>query len=331
MGLVDGFGVGLAFLVLVERPVDAGQAGVAAFAFAGGDDQVRADVLHGLTVRAAAQHGVQHVVGDHRRASAVVSLAGRGVEAFEGGLADVLAFGFGHRGEEREQHPTGAGRIVDAGQGPGEHFQGYSVRGEVVGQRSQLGGIPAKAFHLVDGEDDTAVRGVGLDLPGSFQGGFELRADPHAGGDLLGEDLVAWDAVRGQRIELRLEFLGQVRAPRIADADVRARRVRREWRRRRRARSPRLTRSPVGRDRHAQLFRQARDFGEPAGVVGRGDRSGAGPARRAGLDVAAGALMPFDFVSVGLVCGFGLAAHPEIVSQTFLITSPMRFLSENGF
>lgn len=66
VGLANGFGVGLAFLVLVERPVDAGQAGVAAFAFTGGDDQVKPDVLEGLTVRAAAQHGVQHVVGDDR-------------------------------------------------------------------------------------------------------------------------------------------------------------------------------------------------------------------------------------------------------------------------
>jgi len=33
VGLVNGFGVALAFLVLGERPVDTGQAGVAAFAF----------------------------------------------------------------------------------------------------------------------------------------------------------------------------------------------------------------------------------------------------------------------------------------------------------
>jgi len=52
VGLVNGFGVGLAFLVLGERAVDAGQAGVASFAFAGGDDQVEADVFEGLTVLA---------------------------------------------------------------------------------------------------------------------------------------------------------------------------------------------------------------------------------------------------------------------------------------
>ena len=52
--------------------------------------------------------------------------------------------------------------------------------------------------------------GVGLDLPYPFQGGLELRADSRAGGNPLGEDLLARDAVRGQRVELGLEFLGEV-------------------------------------------------------------------------------------------------------------------------
>jgi len=84
------------------------------------------------------------------------------------------------------------------------------VRGDVVGQRGQLGGVAAQPLHLVDGEDDPAVWGVGLDLPYRFQGGLQLRADSHAAGDLLGEDLLARDAVRGQRVELGLEFLGEV-------------------------------------------------------------------------------------------------------------------------
>lgn len=54
VGLVNGFGVGLAFLMLVERPVGAGQAGVEAFAFTGGDNQVEPDILEGLSVRAMA-------------------------------------------------------------------------------------------------------------------------------------------------------------------------------------------------------------------------------------------------------------------------------------
>jgi hypothetical protein len=53
-------------------------------------------------------------------------------------------FGFGHRGEEREQHPAGAGRVVGPGQGASEHLQGDAVHGEVVGQRGQLGGVPRR-------------------------------------------------------------------------------------------------------------------------------------------------------------------------------------------
>ncbi|MEU7004594.1 hypothetical protein [Nonomuraea sp. NPDC046570] len=39
---------------------------------------------------------------------------------------------------------------------------------------------------------------MGLDLPGGGQGLLERGADLEAGGDLLAEDLVAADAVRGQ-------------------------------------------------------------------------------------------------------------------------------------
>jgi hypothetical protein len=47
------------------------------------------------------------------------------------------------------------------------------VRGEVIRQRGELGGVAPEAFHLVDGEDDPAVRGVGFDLAACLQGGFE--------------------------------------------------------------------------------------------------------------------------------------------------------------
>jgi hypothetical protein len=40
VGLGDGFGVGLGFVVLGERPVDAGDAGAVSLAFAGSDDEV---------------------------------------------------------------------------------------------------------------------------------------------------------------------------------------------------------------------------------------------------------------------------------------------------
>lgn len=162
VGLANGVEVGLTFLVLAEHPVDAGQAGVATFVFTGGDDQVEPNAPEGLNVRATTQYGVQQIVGDDQWASAVVSLACGRIEAFEGGFADVLAFRFGHRGEEREQHPARAGRVVDPGEPPGEHFLDDAVCGEVIGQR-----------------------------------GFELRADPHAAGDLLGEDLFVRNAARG--------------------------------------------------------------------------------------------------------------------------------------
>ncbi len=132
----------------------------------------------------------------------MIPLAGGGAEAFQGGLADVLALGLGHRGEEREQDAAGAGRVVDTGQGSGEHLQPDAVRGEMVRERGQLGGVAAEPFHLVHSQEHPAVRGVGLDLPAQVQRGLELRADPHAGGDLLGEDLVAGDAVRFEGVEL---------------------------------------------------------------------------------------------------------------------------------
>lgn len=39
---------------------------------------------------------------------------------------------------------------------------------------------------------------------------LELGPDPDAGGDLLGEDLVAADAERCEGVELGLEFLAEV-------------------------------------------------------------------------------------------------------------------------
>lgn len=145
---------------------------------------------------------MQHVVGDDRWPAAVLALAGGGVEAFEGAFADVVAFGLGERGEEREQDPAGPGRVVDGRQRSGEHLQDQAVCDEVVGEGGEFGGVAAEAFHLVDGEDDPAVRGVGLDLSGEGEGRLELGPDPPPGGHLLGEDLVAGDAVRGERVQL---------------------------------------------------------------------------------------------------------------------------------
>ena len=56
------------------------------------------------------------------------------------------------------------------GSGPGEHLQDQAVGGEVVGEGGEFGGVAAEALHLVHGEDDPAVRGVRLDLPGRAEG-----------------------------------------------------------------------------------------------------------------------------------------------------------------
>ena len=73
---------------------------------------------------------------------------------------------------------------------------------------------------LVDGEDDPAVRGVGLDLAGECERGLELWADADPAADLFGEPLVARDTVLGEGVELGLEFRSEGRAPGVSDADV---------------------------------------------------------------------------------------------------------------
>jgi hypothetical protein len=61
---------------------------------------------------------------------------------------------------------------------------------------------------------------VRLDLAGQRERRLELRAHLDPGRDLLGEDLLAADAVRGQRVQLRLQFLGEGGAAGVADPDV---------------------------------------------------------------------------------------------------------------
>ena len=218
----------------------------------------------------------------------VPALAGCGVESLQGGFADALSLGLGHGGEEPEEHPPGTAGLVDAGQRAGQHLQDQAVGGEVVGERGELGGVAAVPLHLTDGEQHPAVGGMGLDLAGGGEGCLELGADPDAGADLLGEDLVATDAVRVERVQLRLQFLGEVRAAGVPDADVGARGVgdggvgggvpgRQGWP------GPRS----VGGGRHAQQFGEPGDLLEPAGVVDPGDGAATRAARRAGLDLAA--------------------------------------------
>lgn len=172
------------------------------------------------------------------------------------------------------------------------------MSGEVVGECGEFGGVAAQALHLVHGEDDPAVRGVGLDLAGECERGLELRADTDPGADLLGEHFVARDAVLGEGVELRLEFLGERRAPRVPDTDVGGRGVRREGERDRGTGAPRLAGPAVGWGGHAQELGEPGHLGEAAGVVGAGDRPGARAARRAGLGSAARAGVALDIVRV---------------------------------
>lgn len=204
--------------------------------------------------------------------AAVLALACGGAEPFQGGLADVLPLGLRHRGEEREQQLPRTGGVVNAGQWPGEHLQGEAVGGEVVSERGEFGGVAAEPLHLVHGEDDPAVRGVRLDLPRGPQRHLELGpyADVDAGADLLAEDLVPRDAVLAERVEPGVKFLPECRASRVADADVRARQVRVDGRRRRAAGPPWSARTAVGWGRHTQRFLQPGHHGEAAGVVGGG-------------------------------------------------------------
>ncbi|MET9465904.1 hypothetical protein ABZY44_14065 [Streptomyces sp. NPDC006544] len=87
MRLLDGLRVRLTLLVFGERPVDAGQARVLPPAAAGSGDQIGLDLFDRLIARAASQNSVEQVLGDDRRPAAVLALAGRGADPFEGRLA----------------------------------------------------------------------------------------------------------------------------------------------------------------------------------------------------------------------------------------------------
>ncbi|WP_409180370.1 hypothetical protein F9C11_28155 [Amycolatopsis sp. VS8301801F10] len=89
LGRLDGGGTSSGLLMVGERAADGGQARIL---------PLRAPVRMISSGRISST-GLpfalaQHVPGDRRGPSAVVSLAGGGVRAFEGGAADVLAVGF---------------------------------------------------------------------------------------------------------------------------------------------------------------------------------------------------------------------------------------------
>jgi hypothetical protein len=269
------------------------------------------------------------------RAAVPCATSGRGgahrPEPFERGLADVLALGLRHRGEEREQQLPRARGVVHAGQGAGEHLQHQAVRGEVIGERGEFSGVAAEPLHLVHREDDAAVRGVRLDLAGGCERILELGAHPNPGADLLAEDFVPGDAVRGERVQLRVELLAEGRAAGVADADVRAWDVRDDRGRGRGAGPPRLSRSPIGRGRHAQQFGEPGHLREPTGVVGAGDRAGARAAGRSGLDTAARAGVTLNIVRVARRGVSRVGHRPGSSHNAVLRSGSDALLSENEF
>lgn len=209
-----------------------------------------------------------------------------------------------------------------------------AVGGEVVGERGEFGGVAAEALHLVHGEDDPAVRGVRLDLPRRPQRLLEPGSDPHPGAGLLAEDLVPRDAVPRERVELGVEFLPEGRAPRASEADVRARQVWVDRRRRRGAGPPGPARAAVGGGRHSQRLLQPGHLREAAGVVGGGDGAAALAARRAGLGVTLRTGVLFDIVRVRPV-GRGwllrVRHEPGLSHKASLRRGSVPLLSENGF
>src|SRR5260370_37931566 len=87
-----------------------------------------------------------------------------------------------------------------------------------LSEGGELGGVAAEAFHLVHGEDDAAVRGVGLDLAGERERGLPVGAAPDPGADPLGGDLVPGDAVPGGRVDVGLPLSRRRPAAGVTDA-----------------------------------------------------------------------------------------------------------------
>ena len=124
------------------------------------------------------EHGV---VGDAGAADGLAALAG-GLVAFQGAVADVLAF---HAGQGRQHGEHDAGGVVRALQLPGEELQADVARLQLLGEHGQFDAA-AEPLVLVDDEGDRDAGGA--QLPGEGDGLVELGPLGGAGGDLLGED-----------------------------------------------------------------------------------------------------------------------------------------------
>ena len=90
-----------------------------------------------------------------------------------------------------------------------------------AGQGHQLGGVAGKPLHLVHGQDHGLARRDVLDVPAQPERLPELRPDPDAGGDLLGEDPGAPGLL--QRGQLAGQLLPRGGAAGVPDPDGPAR------------------------------------------------------------------------------------------------------------
>lgn len=145
--------------------------------------------------------------------------------------------------------------------------------------------------------------------------------------EIFSEKILSRGMPRAEGIELGLEFLGEGGAAGVADADVGGGPVTGNRAGRGRAGPPWLAGAAVGRRLHAQQLGQSRHPGEAAGVVGADDGTGPGPARRSGLDAAAGAGVALDLVGVadglagdvitGGLAGLGTVGHPRSSHKHF--------------
>ncbi|MGW1658489.1 hypothetical protein [Streptomyces atratus] len=89
--------------------VDGGDGWILALVLAGGDEERGRDLGYGDATGGV----VGHVVVEDLGPSAVAAPVASGCLSFEGFLADVLAFGLGHAGEEREEGGAVPGGVVD--------------------------------------------------------------------------------------------------------------------------------------------------------------------------------------------------------------------------
>lgn len=113
--------------------------------------------------------------------------------AFQGAVADVLAF---HTGQGREHGKHDGRGVVRALEFTGQELQADVARLQLFGQRRQLDAA-AEPLVLVDDERDAPPRGA--QLAGESDGLVQFGALGGAGGDLLGED--PGDPGFGERVE----------------------------------------------------------------------------------------------------------------------------------